>query len=54
MPIFPEHIHLDSEDALLRHVERDRRYRFLLDGYLFALITGGALFVIAVVALMLM
>lgn len=51
MPIFPEHLHLDSEDTLLRHVERDARYRFLLAGYLVALIAGVALFVIAMFAL---
>jgi hypothetical protein len=54
MPIFPEHVHLDSEDKLLRHAERDARYRFLLDGYLIALIISVAIFMIAVVALVLM
>jgi hypothetical protein len=53
MSIFPEHLHLDREDAQLHHVARDDRYRFLLDSYVVALCAGTALFVIAVVLLML-
>lgn len=52
MPVFPEHIHIDREDALLRRAAHANHYRHLIDGLLAVLMVSGVLLIAAIVVLM--
>jgi hypothetical protein len=52
MPVFPERIHIEGEDTLLRRAARSDQYRHLIDGLLALLIVGGMLLIAAILVLM--
>jgi hypothetical protein len=53
MAVFPEHIHIEGEDQLLKRAEREDQYRFLFDG-LYATVIVSVLALIAAIAVLLL
>jgi hypothetical protein len=54
MPVFPEHIHIEGEDTLLRRAARGDQYRHLIDGLLALIMVGGVLLIVAILVLMML
>jgi hypothetical protein len=52
-PVFPEHIHIEGEDRLLKRAEREDQYRLLLDGLFAAVIVSVPLLIAAIAVLQL-
>jgi hypothetical protein len=53
MPVFPEHIHIEGEDRLLKRTEHEDQYRLVLDG-LFAAVVVSVLSLVAAIAVLML
>lgn len=52
MPIVPEHLHIEGEDALLRRAAAAPHYRHVIDALLAVLIVAGVFLIAAILVLM--
>lgn len=52
--MFPEHIHIEGEDRLLRRAASTDQYRHLMDEFLGVALLGGLVVIAAIVALALL
>lgn len=54
MAVFPEHIHVESEDRLLKRAVMADRYRHMMDELLGAFMIAAVVLIAAIVTLALM
>ncbi|HET8537979.1 MAG TPA: hypothetical protein VFL73_12460 [Solirubrobacteraceae bacterium] len=51
MAVFPEHIHIENEDRLLKRAETADRYRHMMDELLGAFMIAAVVLIAAIAAL---